>query len=249
MVPAYNTREMENANTRLDKVVSGAAASGLELSESMKTEIASMQQQLQENVAQYRLARRQDQQARLTLLATQEDTVLLLRRIRQIVGAHLPQEERLAIRRQYGLTRIPGNSRERLLQVVSNIKAVSDGLQAAPLKLAKQEVASAKSLAQALQEGLETRRHLRAQMISLRQVRVEVIIQFRQLRTRIYAFLMTVMPAGSRDPRLLEFGFRPSSLRRSGAQAEIEVEAEAENVTVVNEEPEVVSTPVTASVV
>ena len=106
------------------------------------------------------------------------------------------------------------------MQVLSNIKAISDALQDAALKLPQEAVATAETLSQALRDGLKKRRHLRAQKISLREERVEIITQFRRLRTKIYVFLMENMPDGSRDARLIDFGFRPSNMRRNPHPAE-----------------------------
>ncbi len=128
MVPSFRVREMGDAKTRLDKVLSGAMATGLTMPAALKTEVESMRQSLPDSVAKYGLVQRQDEQERLALLATQEDAVLFLRRIRQVVGAHLPREERLAVRRQYGLSEVRFYGQGRLLQVMSTIKAISDGL-------------------------------------------------------------------------------------------------------------------------
>ena len=106
MVPYFRVQEMENAKTRLAKVLSGATATSLALPAALKKEIESMQQSLPASVAKYGLDQRRDEQERLALLATQKDAVLFLRRIRQVVGAHLPREERLAVRRQYGLSEV-----------------------------------------------------------------------------------------------------------------------------------------------
>ncbi len=202
-----------------------------------------MQKSLPDSVAKYGLDQRQDEQERLALLATQKDAVLFLRRIRQVVGAHLPREERLAVRRQYGLSEVRFYGQGRLLQVLSNIKAISDALQDAALKLPQEAVATAETLSQALRDGLKKRRHLRAQKISLREERVDIIKQFRRLRTKIYAFLMESMPDGSRDERLIDFGFRPSSmLRNPRPTEEVTVVTEAET----SEVAFVVATPIPA---
>lgn len=235
MIPSFRAQEMEDAKTRLDNALSGAIATELNFPEAMKTEIEQLQESIADGVAGYGLVQREDAQERLVLLAAQKDVVLFLRRIRQVVGAHLPRAEQLAVRQQYGLAEIRFYGQERLLQILSNIKAVSDDLEDETLKLPAEVITSAETLIQALQEGLEKRRHFKAQKISLREERIELIQQYRRLRTQIYAFLMENMLEGSRDARLIDFGFRPSNLRRNPNPAE--------EITVVTEveTPEVVS--------
>ncbi len=72
---------------------------------------------------------------------------------------------------------------------------------------------------------------------------MNIIKQFRRLRTKIYAFLMESMPNGSRDERLLDFGFRPSIRHRNPRPTEeVTVVTEAETSEVVS----VVETPIPA---
>ena len=128
----------------------GATATSLALPAALKTEIESMRQSLADSVAKYGLAQRQDEQERLALLATQKDAALFLRRIRQVAGTHLPRAERMAVRRQYGLSEMGFYGQGRLLQLLSNIKVVSDGLEDAALKLSAEAVTTAGTLSQAL---------------------------------------------------------------------------------------------------
>lgn len=240
MVPYYRVQVMEDARNRLDKVLSGETATGLTLPAGLKKEIKSMQKLLAESMAKYGLLQRQDEQARLALLATQQDAVLFLRRIRQVVGAHLSPEVRQAVRRQYGLSEVRSYGQARLLQLLSNIKAISDDLEDAELKLSEEAVTTAETLSQSLQDGLKKRRHLQTQKISLRKERMDILKQFRRLRTRIYAFLMENMPSGSRDERLIDFGFRPSIMRRnprSGEEVTVVTESEISEVAPVVETP------------
>ncbi len=149
----------------------------------------------------------------------------------------------LAVRRQYGLSEVRFYGQGRLLQVMSTIKAISDGLEDAALKLSQEAVTTAETLSQALRDGLKKRRHFQAEKISLREERVNIIKQFRRLRTKIYAFLMESMPNGSRDERLIDFGFRPSSMRRNPRPTEeVTVVTEAGTSEVVS----VVATPIPA---
>ena len=152
----------------------------------------------------------------------------------------------MAVRRQYGLSEVRFYGQGRLLQVMSTIKAISDGLEDAALKLSQEAVTTAETLSQALRDGLKKRRHFQAEKISLREERVNIIKQFRRLRTKIYAFLMESMPNGSRDERLIDFGFRPSSMRRNPRPTEevtvVTVVTEAGTSKVVS----VVATPIPA---
>jgi hypothetical protein len=126
----------------------------------------------------------------------------------------------LAIRRQYGLSEIQFYGRARLLQLLSNVKAVSDGQADAGLQLSAPMVAAAEMLAQSLRAGLQNRRNFKAQKTAMREERVLLISKYRLVRARIYAFFMENMPEGSRDARLINFGFRPSNLRKKPAGAE-----------------------------
>ncbi len=72
---------------------------------------------------------------------------------------------------------------------------------------------------------------------------MNIIKQFRRLRTKIYAFLMENMPDGSRDKRLIDFGFRPSIMSRNPRPTEeVTVVTEAGTSEVVS----VVETPIPA---
>lgn len=104
----------------------------------------------------------------------------------------------MAVRRQYGLSEIRLYDQGRLLQMLSNLKAVSDSLEDTALELSRKAATTAETLSQVLREGLKKRRHFKAEKISLRQERLSIIKQFRRLRTKIYAFLMESMPDGSR---------------------------------------------------
>lgn len=187
------------------------------------------------------MVKREDTLARLALLKTQKDAMFFLQRIRQIIGVHLSQDDQLAVHRQYGLAEIRFYSQERLLQLLSNIIAVSAEMEDEALKLSAEAITTAENFVQGLQDGLEKRRHFKAQKIALREERMDLIKQFRHLRTKIYGFLMENMSEGSRDPRLISFGFRPSNLRRRpGASEDVtiveETEASENVVSVVNEE-------------
>gem|GEM_PF-3379355 len=149
----------------------------------------------------------------------------------------------MAVRRQYGLSEIRLYDQGRLLQMLSNLKAVSDSLEDTALKLCRKAATTAETLSQVLREGLKKRRHFKAEKISLRQERLSIIKQFRRLRTKIYAFLMESMPDGSRDERLIYFGFRPSIMRRNQRPTEeVTVVTEAATSEVVT----VVETPIPA---
>lgn len=152
-------------------------------------------------------------------MTTQNDAVLFLRRIRRVVGAHLSCEECLAVRRQYGLSEIRLYGQGRLLQMLSNLKAVSDSLEDTALKLSRKVATTAETLSQVLREGLKKRRYFKAEKISLRQERLSIIKQLHRLCTKIYAFLMESMPDGSRAMSVWSIlAFGPPSCAEISAQ-------------------------------
>ncbi len=230
MVPAYRLQKVENAMLRLDKILSGAEVTNLTLPEALKTGIDNNRQALADNVENYALARREHALTALSLRAMQNETLLLLRRARQFVGSHLSLPERDAMRKQYGLATLHRFGQERMLQILTNVIAVSASQTDPALKLPADMVTSAQTLQQAFHHALDNKRHYFAGKISLRQSRVDVIREFRKVRNQVYAFLMQVMPEGSRDPRLTDFGFRPSVLRRKAkASAMVTMASEFEN--------------------
>ncbi len=220
MVPYFNARQMENAQARLEKIFAGAEATELTLPEALKTEVEAAHQAITDCINENNLVQSADVQERLDLLQTQDSVMLFLQRVRRVVGAHLSHEKHLAIRAHYGLARLERHGQERLMFLLANLKPVSDELEDEALKLSADVLTTAETLYQAIQSGLKQRLDYKAQKISLRGERAALLAQYRHLRTQVYAFLMESMPEGSRDPRLINFGFRPSNLRRNPAATE-----------------------------
>ncbi len=240
MVPSYRTQETEDAKSFLEQVQAGAAANNITLPEELNTNIGTSRDGLQANLSHYGQEVRWDTQNKESVKQTRETGYDFLRRMRQRVGSHLPRPEKLAVRRQYGLAQMPNNNSEHILQALATVKSVSENLEEASLKLSQPTTTRADELAQALQEGLESVKHSHAVQVSLREERVELIIAFRQLRTHIYGFLMETLEEGCRDERLIDFGFKPSILRRKAARPDT-----GDEVVVVTEvETGVVETPV-----
>ncbi len=244
MVSAFLLETMERIITRLNQMLHGAEVTGITLPEELVTEINTLRQAVETNISNYTTAKREDKMLRASLLEMQSAAVLFLHRVREFVGANLSNIDRRALRNQYGLSRVYRFGQVRLLEILSNVIAVSESQTDPALKLPADMLTSAQTQAQALQEALDGKRHFYAEKISFRQTRVELVLQYRSVRDQVYAQLMQAMPEGSRDPRLTDFGFRPSILRHKSESTE--------DVTIVaetgSEETVIAETPVAETV-
>ncbi len=224
MVQTYRLKYMEGLMTRLDKMLAGAEVTAIALPEELVTEINTLRQGVEANIANYITVKREDAVVRASVVEMKSTGLLFLRRVRDFLGADLSKADRRALRKQYGLPTVSPFGQERLLEIMANVIAVSAGQTDPTLKLPADMITSAQTQVQALQAALNAKRHYHAERIGFRQVRVELELQYRKVRNQVYAFLMQAMPEGSRDARLTDFGFRPSVLRRrQEAAAEVVV--------------------------
>ncbi len=241
MIPSYLTDEMKQGMMRLDKIRSGAEVTGIVLPEPLKTLVNNSEQALADNLAKYRLAGVEQDLQRITAKEKQKATMLFLQRVLKKVGSDLPKDEKHAVRKQYGVVKVEMLGQERMLQELVNVIAVSEAQTDPTLKLPADMLTEAQTLEQEYQTCLDSKRHYKAERNSLRQLRVEVINEYRQVRDNVYGFLMEVMPDGNRDPRLTDFGFRPSLSRRKPETPEevtiVSETAVAETTTEVAETP------------
>ncbi len=239
MVHAYRLKFMEWVIRRLDKMLSGTAATGIALPEELVTQINTLRQAVADNISSYTATLHADSVLGVSVVGIQDTSMLLLRRAREAVGPNLSAADRHALWKQYGLLKMEEFGQERLLDILAQVIAASD-LQTDPeLKVPADIIADIQAQLQALQQGLDSRRHCYAEEIDLRLVRVELELQYRKVRNQVKSFLIKTMPKGSRDPRLTDFGFRPSVLRRRQDASEevVVVEAvEAEEAVVVETE-------------
>ncbi len=229
MVVAFLLVVMERILTRLNQVLYGAEATGIALPEELVTEIGNLRLAVEANISNYSESKRQYKVCRASLKGMQNTAVLLLRRAREFVGANLSEADRRALREQYGLSTVYSFGQVRLLEILSNVIAISESQTDPALKLPADMIASAQTEVQALQEALDGKRHFYGEQISLRETRVTLELQYRSVRDQVYAHLMQIMPEGCRDARLTDFGFRPSVLRRrQEASEEVTIVSETE---------------------
>ncbi len=214
MIKSYRLEFMEKLIVRLDKMLSGATVTEIALPEELVTAINNLRLAIEANISSYTTAKQEEEMVAASLQLMQSAVVLLLRRVRKLIGPGMSARDRRALRKQYGLLKIWRFGQERLVSILSHVISVSDSHTEPEKKLPTDILTSVQTQMQAVQEALDGQRHFKAEEDDLRLLRVELDLQYRQVRDLVYAFLMEVMPTGCRDPRLRDFGFRPSILRR-----------------------------------
>jgi len=198
---------------RINLLQGGAEKSGVSLREDLQTAANESLLQLNGQVLQYNNLKAKQSQARRQAQSIKEDALLLLDKVRGVLLSNVSREERPYVLQLYNLTKVQSKSRKTVLGLLQQAQTVTAEQSEVRYKLSDAILEEIKAKAGALDKYLDEILQFRAEMASLRNKIGATIAQVRELRERIYGYLISSLEKGRRDPILLDFGFRISRRR------------------------------------
>ncbi len=232
MAYKLTTRNFTYWSELLQNMWEGHANSGTPLRDDLKSEVETAKDAFPDHLAAFSILQAEESQERRLARAIQKQSLKAITGVRFSLTSLAGKETKDMALQLYNFDKPKQSKRllvlARLQQILEIAEAQpDDGIKPAPEVLAKVD-----TLATELRQAIDKITALVAQGEQNRRDLAQEMADYAVLRERVYAYLVTVLPDGTRDPKLIDYG-----LRRKFAHGR-----SSTKVTVVNEESETPAT-------
>ncbi len=216
----------------LQNLWQGHNNSGTALRDDLKSELETAKDAFPDHLAAYSTLGAEESQERRVARAIQKQSIEAISGVRYSLTSLAGRDNKDMALQLYNFDKPQPGKRLLVLARLQQILEITEAQSDDGIKPAAEVLAKVNTLATELRQSVDKITALVAQGEQTRRDLAQEMADHALLRERVYAYLVTVLPAGTRDPKLIDYGLRHKfAQRRSSAK-----------VTVVNEE---VETPVT----
>lgn len=209
------TAGFNECNTHLNRMADADQNSGITLPDALRDKLTALKAALMPNVNTYINLQGQDSEARRQARLFEKRGHDCLQQVKDGLKSQLDSDELAAVLQVYRLDSVLPSAREDILArlLVAN-EAV--GQQAddnrKPSTVLQTEL---QACYDGLRENVELINGLAADIVEARVTLKQTLKEASTLRKRVRSFLLSVLPGRSKDPKLIDFGFKPRQDRRS----------------------------------
>ncbi len=216
----------------LQNLWEGHNNSGTPLRDDLKSEVETAKDAFPDHLAAYSILQADENQERRMAKGFQKQSIKAISGVRFSLTSLAGKENKDMALQLYNFDKPKQGKRLLVLARLQQILEITEAQPDDGIKPAAEVLATVNTLATELRQAVDKINALVAQGEQTRRDLAQEMADYAVLRERVYAYLVTVLPAGPSDPKLIDYGLRRKfTPRRSSTK-----------VTVVNEE---VETPVT----
>ncbi|MFQ5628438.1 MAG: hypothetical protein ACE5I1_06740 [bacterium] len=209
----------------LKNMADGHEKSGAPLRDDLKKELDEAVKIFEPLVTQYKSLRAAEKQARQDASKKQEEGRDILYNTRYALLSQVPAEQINAVLQGYHLH---GGLPKRRNAVLANLRFTKEAIAKQTndlLKPPKEIIPKLNEAYNALEEKIKEIQAVRADVEEVRRKLRNAMLSNAELRERILAYLIFVLPEGRQDPKLMDYGLRAHF---GGRRSRVEVVSEEE---------------------
>lgn len=205
----------------LAKINEGHAKSGVPLRDDLQTSLVAATETFTKLVNEYKALRAREKQLRRDAARAQTAGRETLDRVRNALISQVPRGQIEAVLQAYDLDRRRPHNRE---DVLSSLRLAREAVQRQTQEIKKPSAALQAQLEEAhttLREKMNAIQATRSDIEETSRALQAALADNAELRERIFAYLISVLPAARQDPKLMDYGLREHF--RSRARSKVAV--------------------------
>ncbi len=212
---------------RLTLLQDGAIKSEMALRDDLQTSINTTRQSLADQLLQFDTKSNEETLQRRQAQEAKETALLVLSKVQGALSSSSAGSALEFALGLYQVDRITTESRTLMLALLHHAEAMTATQTEAAYQLPADTLQEVQAAAATLQSHLNAIVALEADLAELRSAVCTTVNSARDLKQQTYGFLVSVLPLGKHDPKLIDFGLRMAGGRRSRTTVTVVVEDES----------------------
>ncbi len=205
----------------------GAIGSGIALRPDLQTEVNEHRTAFAELMHTFYNQQAQEKQERRQARTAKASALELLAKVQGDLTSHTDEEDETYVLELYHLDNIDTSDRHKILALCQHVAAVSAAQTEIHYQVTQPLLQELQTKAETLAAHLDRILRLHSELAATRTALRNALVAGRFLKKRVYGYMISVLPRGKRDPKLMDFGFRLRGRRRKSSS--VTVVAENEN--------------------